>query len=552
MSFASQSELPQPLAALAHLTQWHANTSGQPLEVRFEVAAGNIESVSCLVTGSYTASAPADYVRSATVAVYELVRGGHFEGAYSVRINSVPGGQTVVKQMPQATPAVEEVAPEPAQPAAPVSHDGLQLRAALLARGHNSGYTADEVAAEEKRRGITYTPELKFYRALVRNGVVAERGTHSVIASTNVADFGASTLDAMPWRAPQSTDGTVQAVLHHNLWIEIANDPDYLYAIDLAPGAQGVQGQVLARRRDETSVPVRVAMSLAQFIAGDFTDSPTASTPAPAAQQVAPVTSLAQTVAWAGQVEPSALPGFLGWTLAPTAERYARILREIAPDAVVEADEPSEDTEAQQSTEVAEAGAEQVEGTPVSTSPAPEGNVTAEGTGTDAEAGTTATESSAPESSTAKTSTSETPAQDEAGEKNTTGENGSAPGAGSPGSAEQNPAPVTASSSVTSLFAAGSQPPQPQDDDLDDVDPGVAKAPSSPEQKNIADSIATLAFGSQEERDKYREVDTENMPSIASRVKKVSLADAPQQPAPAQRQQDGGGVFAALRKFFIG
>lgn len=547
MSFASQSELPQPLAALARLTQWHADTSGQPLEVRFEVAAGNIVSVNCLVTGSYTVSAPADYVRSATVAVYELVRSGHFEGAYSVRINSVPGGQTVVKQMPQVTPAVEESAPEPAQPAAPVSHDGLQLRAALLARGHNSGYTTDEVAAEEKRRGITYTPELKFYRALVRNGVVAERGTHSVIASTNVADFGASTLDAMPWRAPQSTDGTVQAVLHHNLWIEIANDPDYLYAIDLAPGAQGVQGQVLARRRGEASVPVRVAMSLAQFVAGDFTDSPTASAPAPVAQQVAPVAGLAQTVAWAGQVEPSALPGFLGWTLAPTAERYARILREIDPDAVVEADEPSEDTEAQQSTEVVEPGAEQVEGTPVSTSPVPEGNVTAEGAGTDAEASTTA-----PESSTAKTSTPETPAQDEAGEKNAAGENGSAPGAGSPGSAGQNPAPVTASYSVTSLFAAGSQPPQPQDDDLDDVDPGVAKVPSSPEQKNIADSIATLAFGSQEERDKYREVDTANMPSIASRVKKVSLADAPQQPAPVQRQQEEGGVFAALRKFFIG
>lgn len=529
MSFASQPELPQPLAALARLTQWHANTSGQPLEVRFEVAAGNIKSVNCLVTGSYTASAPADYVRSATVAVYELVRSGHFEGAYSVRITSVPGGQTVVKQMPQVTPAVEESTPEPAQPATPVSHDGLQLRAALLARGHSSGYTADEVAAEEKRRGITYTPELKFYRALVRNGVVAERGTHSVIASTNVADFGASTLDAMPWCAPQSTDGTVQAVLHHNLWIEIANDPDYLYAIDLAPGAQGVQGQVLARRRGEASVPVRVAMSLAQFVAGDFTDSPTASAPTPAAQQVVPVASLAQTVAWAGQVEPSALPGFLGWTLAPTAERYARILREIDPDAVVEVDEPSEDTEAQQSTEVVEAGAEQVEGTGVSTSPAPEGNVTAE-------AGTTATESSVPEA----------PAQGE------TGENGSAPGAGSPGSAEQNSAPVTASSSVTSLFAAGSQPPQPQDDDLDDVDPGVAKVPSSPEQKNIADSIATLAFGSQEERDKYREVDTANMPSIASRVKKVSLADAPEQPAPVQRPQNEGGVFAALRKFFIG
>lgn len=109
-----------------------------------------------------------------------------------------------------------------------------------------------------------------------------------------------------------------------------------------------------------------------------------------------------------------------------------------------------------------------------------------------------------------------------------------------------------ASYSVTSLFAAGSQPPQPQDDDLDDVDPGVAKVPSSPEQKNIADSIATLAFGSQEERDKYREVDTANMPSIASRVKKVSLADAPQQPAPVQRQQEEGGLRAALRKFFIG
>lgn len=557
MSFDSHSELPPHLLALAHLTQWHSEAHHQPLEVRFTVHNTELDSVNCAVTGSLGTPPPVDYARSATVAVYEMTRAGNFEGSYKVRVNSSPGGQTIVKQMPlSSTPEHETDHTEAPAPdsASTVSNNGLRLRSALLARGHNSGYSPAEVAAEEKQRGFTFTPELKFYRALVRNGVVAEVAGQNVIASTPQADFGASTLDSAPWKAPEKTDGTVQAVLNHALWIEIANSPTHLYAIDLAPGAQGTVGQVIARRRGEASVPVQVALSLADFVTGELVGQDAGSNSPDPAAAVAPraatgASTLAQTIAWVGTVEPVALPGFLGWTLAPTEARYRTVLAKIDPESATEpetaaAEEPAKSDEAPA---LADEPTPTNSSEPVITPAAP---VVIKSTTTSENASSLFT----------------TPDADEpASEPTATPEPGTSPEAEAlpaPSAQEQDESTASPLSRAASAYAAAAfstDLPVTNDEktpDIRDIDPGVARVPASPEQKNIANTIGTLAFGTPEERKEYQTTDTDAVPSIAARAKKVSLAaesTEPQQPVDeTEQKQDDRSLRSALRKFFIG
>ena len=557
MSFDPHSELPPHLLALSHLTQWYSNSHQQPLDFRFTVHGTTVEAPVATITGALGTSAPTDFAQAATVAAFELAQAGHFKGSYTVRINTSPGGQAIVKQMPTAAPATEQdEAPQPSAPTQSVSNNGLQLRSALLARGHNSGYSPAEVAAEEKQRGFTFTPELKFYRALVRNGVVAEVAGQSVIASTPQADFGASTLDSAPWKAPEKTDGTVQAVLNHTLWIEIASSPTHLYAIDLAPGAQGTVGQVIARRRGEASVPVRVALSLADFVTGELVGQDAgSSSPTPAAAvapKVAPgASTLAQTIAWVGTVEPLALPGFLGWTLAPTEARYRAVLVEIDPDSAAEpetapAEEPVERNEAP-------ALADEPTPTPANSSEpviAPAAPVVIKSTTTSENASSLFTTPGADEPAPESVATPESDTEPEA-------ETLPAPSA-----QEQDEAASSPLSRAASAYAAAAFPNDlpvttgEKAQDIRDIDPGVARVPASPEQKNIANTIGTLAFGTPEERKEYQSTDTGTVPSIAARAKKVSLASAqaePQQPAEENEQkQDDRSLRSALRKFFIG
>ncbi|MGV3246845.1 hypothetical protein [Rothia sp. 11254D007CT] len=559
MSFDSHSELPPHLLALAHLTQWHSEAHQQPLEVRFTVHNTELDSVTYAVTGSLGTAPPADYARSATVAIYEMARAGNFEGSYNVRINSSPSGQTIVKQMPLSSASEHETdhteAPAP-DSASTVSNNGLRLRSALLARGHNSGYSPAEVAAEEKQRGFTFTPELKFYRALVRNGVVAEVAGQNVIASTPQADFGASTLDSAPWKAPEKTDGTVQAVLNHTLWIEIANSPTHLYAIDLAPGAQGTVGQVIARRRGEASVPVQVALSLADFVTGELVGQDAGSnSPAPAAAvapRVAPgASTLAQTIAWVGTVEPVALPGFLGWTLAPTEARYRAVLAEIDPESAAE----PETAAAEEPAKSDEAPALADEPTPAPTNSsepviAPAAPVVIKSTTTSENASSLFTTPDADESASEPTATPEP------------GTSPEAEALPAPSAQEQDESTASPLSRAASAYAAAAFPtdlPVTNDEktpDIRDIDPGVARVPASPEQKNIANTIGTLAFGTPEERKEYQTTDTDAVPSIAARAKKVSLAaesTEPQQPMDeTEQKQDDRSLRSALRKFFIG
>lgn len=575
MSFDSHSELPPHLLALAHLTQWHSEAHQQPLEVRFTVHNTSLDSITCAITGSLDALPPADYARSATVAAYEVARAGNFEGSYNVRINSSPGGQTIVKQMP-LSPApeheTEHTDASASDSASAVSNNGLRLRSALLKRRHSAGYTPAEIAAEEKQRGFTFTPELKFYRALVRNGVVAEVAGQKVIASTPQADFGASTLDSAPWKAPEKTDGTVQAVLNHSLWLEIANSPSHLYAIDLAPGAQGTVGQVIARKRGEASVPVQVALSLADFVTGNLvgqdagSNSPVpAATPAPQASTGA--SPLAQTIAWVGTVEPIALPGFLGWTLAPTEARYRAVLAEVDPESAAEPEPavtpgPAKGDEAPAS-EAVPTPAQMDDSEPVIAPAAP---VVIKSTTTSENASNLFATQEADEPAPAPSATpdseaSPVPSAEEQGEAGvrTDGEP-AAPTADGQGSTDEGASsPLSRAASAYAAAAFPNDLPVTTGEkaqDIRDIDPGVARVPASPEQKNIANTIGTLAFGTPEERKEYQSTDTDAVPSIAARAKKVSLASAQVEPQPPaeedEQKQDDRSLRSALRKFFIG
>ncbi|WP_237205159.1 hypothetical protein [Rothia nasimurium] len=571
MSFDSHSELPPHLLALAHLTQWHSEAHQQPLEIRFTVHNTTLDSVACAITGSLGAPPPADYARSATVAIYELARSGTFEGSYNVRINSSPGGQVIVKQMPLSPTSeheTEHIDTPVEDSGATVSNNGLRLRSALLKRRHSAGYTPAEIAAEEKQRGFTFTPELKFYRALVRNGVVAEVAGQKVIASTPQADFGASTLDSAPWKAPEKTDGTVQAVLNHSLWLEIANSPSHLYAIDLAPGAQGTVGQVIARKRGEASVPVQVALSLADFVTGNLvgqdagSNSPVpAATPAP--QASTGTSTLAQTIAWVGTVEPIALPGFLGWTLAPTEARYRAVLAEVDPKSAAEpasgaleestentveaALTPESDSDQTSVSEPVIAPAAPVVIKSTTTSDNASSLFTTEGSAADSEP----TQIPDPADEPLPASPAEVPSlQEESGDDVHPSEKPAD---------DDTPSPLSRAASAYAAAAFPNDLPVTTGEkaqDIRDIDPGVARVPASPEQKNIANTIGTLAFGTPEERKEYRSTDTDAVPSIAARAKKVSLASTQVEPQPpaeeGEQKQDDRSLRSALRKFFIG
>ncbi|WP_237218614.1 hypothetical protein [Rothia nasimurium] len=488
-----------------------------------------------------------------------------------MRINSSPGGQVIVKQMPLSPTSeheTEHIDTPVEDSGATVSNNGLRLRSALLKRRHSAGYTPAEIAAEEKQRGFTFTPELKFYRALVRNGVVAEVAGQKVIASTPQADFGASTLDSAPWKAPEKTDGTVQAVLNHSLWLEIANSPSHLYAIDLAPGAQGTVGQVIARKRGEASVPVQVALSLADFVTGNLvgqdagSNSPVpAATPAP--QASTGTSTLAQTIAWVGTVEPIALPGFLGWTLAPTEARYRAVLAEVDPKSAAEpasgaleestentveaALTPESDSDQTSVSEPVIAPAAPVVIKSTTTSDNASSLFTTEGSAADSEP----TQIPDPADEPLPASPAEVPSlQEESGDDVHPSEKPAD---------DDTPSPLSRAASAYAAAAFPNDLPVTTGEkaqDIRDIDPGVARVPASPEQKNIANTIGTLAFGTPEERKEYRSTDTDAVPSIAARAKKVSLASTQVEPQPpaeeGEQKQDDRSLRSALRKFFIG
>lgn len=501
MSFDSHSELHPNLLALTQMTQWHSDSHQLPLELRFTVHGGTVDSVRTAVTGAPEAQIPADFTQTVTVAVFDLARTENLSDSFTVRINASPGGQAIVKQRPLTTHDTPADSAD-SQPSQTIFADGLQLRTALLERGHTSGYSPEEIAAEERDRGFSFSPELKFYRALVREGVVTQIDGQDVLASRLGADFGASSLDSAPWKAPETNTGAVQAVLNHRLWIEIAHSDTHLYALDLAPGPAGSHGQIIARRIGEASVPVQVAHSLAQFVAGDAMASPESDS---STENTPDETPQGQTVAWVGTVDPIAFPALLGWADIPSEERYREVVQGLEGAPAHDEGEPSpQDPTEQPSDPVAE---------------------------------TTAAETSAPEDATALFS----------------GDSSSDDTADTP--EPDSEAPQEEPVEPTSPEAAQDENSEPDAENSDeDIDPGIAYAPISPEQKNIATAIGTLAFGTKEQREEYRATDTSPIPTLDARGKKLSLTSASPGEVAAQREgkRPEGHLRSALRKFFTG
>ncbi|MFW0181391.1 hypothetical protein [Rothia sp. P5766] len=547
MSFDSHSELPSHLLALAQMTQWYTDAHQLPLELRLRVHEGAVDTVRTSVTGGADRPVPTDYAQAVTVAALDIARSEDFSGSFTVRINSSPGGQVIVKQVPLAT-ADSQPAPA-AQPQQIITADGLQLRAALMDRGHTSGYSPQEIANEERERGFSFSPELKFYRALVREGVVAQAQGRDVLASSPQADFGASSLDSAPWKAPATHDGTVQAVLNHRLWIEIAHSDSHLYAIDLAPGSAGVIGQIIARPIGEASVPVQVASSLAQFVVGEVGGDQGAQTPQGTSQNESP---FGQTIAWVGTVDPIAFPSLLGWAGFPAESRYRQALQELADPAPAEGETDAETVE-QRTAGQAETSGPLEDATPGEAKVAEDASALF--------SSQAPTEASSPVADTEATAGSATDSGKQAGatskadepEYSTNVEGTEADSLKAP-SAEWQEEQANGAQPDNEPERAETVQSEASEVSADNTNPGKTYAPISPEQKNIATAIGTLAFGTKEQREEYRAADTSPMPTHDRRGKKLSLTSASPGEVTAQREdkQPEGNLRSALRKFFTG
>lgn len=572
MSFDSPSELQPYLLALTQMAQWHADDHQLPLELRFAVRKGAVGIIRTAITGDPETQAPASYTQLVTAAVMDLARTENFSGSFTVRINVTPGEQAIVKQMPLgANQAPQEAPAEPEEPRQTVIlADGLHLRSALLKRGHTSGYSSDEITAEERKRGFTFPPALKFYRTLVREGVITQIDGQDVRASNLQADFGASALEAganlhadfgasalgkVPWKAPATN--AVQAVLSHQHWIEIAHSDTHLYAFDMAPGPDGTTGQIIARRIGDYSVPVRVAHSLAHFVTGETTNVPVAEKPAEAPQ---PETPFEKNVAWIGTVPPVALPSLLGWAEAPTNAQYRESHQERGGRVSASAKVDENDATTLLPTNPSSIPAVGV----TTTEPIPPGESAAA-----LFAGRPALNRQKPflTADTEPIPMYELRPRRMANPSSRVGRNGAAPSApgtpsmpSAPGASRRprhssrNPhtrqgrhrvADVVQFEDLNSIVES----------DIENLDSGIIYAPISPEQKNIATAIGTLAFGTKEEREEYRATDTSQIPTLDARGRKLSLSSIP--PAKLADQdndskQADNNLRASLRKLFNG
>lgn len=166
-----------------------------------------------------------------------------------------------------------------------------QLRKRLTAKGfaEGSGFTEEQIAATEKRRGVTFPPELRLFFSMVKKGVVlgsakkgGGRGLYAEVrdglrgglgAFGNVVDPNKRALsesvlhEARPEPRP---DDIVQPLLATKYWVVFADDGGgNSYALDLAPGPQGAIGQVVQFDHETYDPPERVATSLTAFLQGE-------------------------------------------------------------------------------------------------------------------------------------------------------------------------------------------------------------------------------------------------------------------------------------------
>lgn len=169
-------------------------------------------------------------------------------------------------------------------------NDLAEIERLLRERGHAKGFTEKQIAAAEKRRGVTFPPELKLFFSLVRSGVVlggeeADDEADDLPPYAEVRDgltAGTGKIgnvvdarkrwgrkDALPSMPAASAADVVQPTYASPYWVVFADDGGgNAYAIDLAPGPQGAIGQIVQFDHELDQPPGLASESLTEFLRG--------------------------------------------------------------------------------------------------------------------------------------------------------------------------------------------------------------------------------------------------------------------------------------------
>ncbi|MDO4916053.1 MAG: hypothetical protein Q3974_00350 [Rothia sp. (in: high G+C Gram-positive bacteria)] len=268
------------LPTLSTILERYSQRTGEVIEAHAQIVSDEL--VDLALTNAEGGLIPEpSLIREFMSAVTELLADGALPSDCDIRLQTTEeeieqdAPQTISDEM-TAPPPAPQATQDPGNPgdlsAAPQAHnDGMQLRKALIDLGHSKGHRVRDIDDAETKRGGKTLPEVRFFHATVREGKVGEGPCGDIVASSLEADFGAELFGNTPVQlAPATPQDVVQPQLANKNWVELAHDPENLYAVDLAPGAAGEVGQVIGRSIFTAEVPHLVARSLSQFVTGDW------------------------------------------------------------------------------------------------------------------------------------------------------------------------------------------------------------------------------------------------------------------------------------------
>ncbi|WP_346846204.1 hypothetical protein [uncultured Rothia sp.] len=269
---------PPNLSTLTSILEAYSRHSGQSAQAHVRVELGELTELALTnFSGNYIANP--SLVQELMLAANALISSEDLPSHCDIRLETVQVDRADLQPGEDDSLSSGSVSQQLGDPgdldAVPhAKNNGLALRQALLARGHTRGYSVQEIDHSVEMRDGKTLPELRFYRTMVRAGKIAEGPHGDIFSSPIAADFGAQRFAHAPLQlAVPTPEDVVQPKLTHKYWVEIAHDASTLYAIDLAPGASGEIGQIIARSSKTAQAPYLQAHSLAQFVTGDWTET---------------------------------------------------------------------------------------------------------------------------------------------------------------------------------------------------------------------------------------------------------------------------------------
>lgn len=271
------------LTALTEILETYSQNTGKPAKAHANVSAGELTELALTHENGEYINEPA-LIQEFMTAVTDLVNSQTLPEECEIRLETVPvkeAEEPAEEEEPEETDFTQEAGDPGDLSAAPhAQNNGLLLRKTLLGFGHSTGYKDRDIDFLDEKLGGKILPEIRFFRATVREGKVAEGPRGEIESSPIDADFGASAFAKAKVKLPAPTpDDVVQPRLSHPLWVELAHDESTLYAADLAPGASGEVGQIIARSSTDAKAPHLVARSLAQFVSSDWVEEPVVDEP---------------------------------------------------------------------------------------------------------------------------------------------------------------------------------------------------------------------------------------------------------------------------------